>query len=134
MRILPSVSVGLFALFALAACDDDSTGTGRVLRLTGTLDADGSASVVLPAEAGNIQNVPSLSCYTADPAASLSERVWFQVASVQLPSDIGGVPVDPDEAVLDNCLIETFQGDPSRLVATIEGQPSSWLYQFVVVY
>ncbi|HEU4631697.1 MAG TPA: hypothetical protein VFS08_18255 [Gemmatimonadaceae bacterium] len=129
MRILPSVSVGLFALVALTACDD-STGTGRVLRLGGTLDADGSASVILPAEAGNIQNVPSLSCYTADPDASLSERVWFQVASVQLPSGV----VPDDEAVLDNCLLETYQGDPNRLVATIEGQPSGWLYQFVVVY
>lgn len=130
MRILPSVGVGLFALLALTACDDDSTGTGRVARFLGTLDADGSASVLLPAEAGNIENIPSLSCYTADPSVSLSDRVWFQVASVQLP--VGVVP--DDESVLDNCLLETYQGDPNRLVATIEGQPSGWLYEFVIVY
>ena len=135
MRILSSVSVGLFALVALTACDD-STDTGRVLRLSGFLDGDGSASALLPSEAGNINNVPSLSCYTADSDESIpiSQRVWFQVASVQLPDDIGGVPVPDDEAVLDNCLIETYQGDPNRLVATIEGQPAGWLYQFVVVY
>ena len=135
MRILPSVSVGLCMLLALAACDD-STGTGQVLRLTGTLDADGSASVVLPSEAGTINRLPSLACYTADsdPNLSISDRVWFQVASVQLPREVGGVVVPEDEAVLDNCLLETFQGDPNRLVATIEGQPSGWLYQFVVVY
>jgi hypothetical protein len=135
MRILSSVSVGLCAILALAACDD-STGTGRVLRLTGTLDADGSASVVLPAEAGPINRLPSLACYTADSDARVpvSDRGWLQVASVQLPPDIGGVPVPDDEAVLDNCLLETYQGDPNRLVATIEGQPAGWLYQFVVVY
>lgn len=133
MRILPSVCGGLLALVALTACQD-STGTGRVLRLSGTLDGNGAASVLLPAEAGDIQALPALSCYTADPVASLSARVWFEVASVQLPSTIGGIPVSDSESVLDNCLLETYQGDPNRLVATIEGQPAGWLYQFVVVY
>ena len=99
---------------ALGACDD-STSSGDIFRREGTLDGNGSVSVLLPREAGNPGRLPALSCYTADPV----NREWFLVASVEGES---------------NCILEPAFEDPNRLMATIEGETPGWLYHFVVVY
>ena len=127
MRRLPLLALAT-SLLTLAACED-STGTGgEVLRYQGELDAFGSASVLLPREAGSPDNPPALTCYTADPFAPSSQRVLFQVSSVQLPDDVAG------GEVLSNCLLEPSANDPRRLVATLEGEEPGWLFAFVVVY
>jgi hypothetical protein len=128
MRTLPSVGLVLSVL-ALAACED-STGVGGIWRSPiGTLNASGNASVNLPAAAGNTNNLPSLTCYTANPSDPPGSRVWFAVGSVELPARI-----DPSREVLSNCILEASFEDPNRLMATLEGETPGWLYQFVVVY
>ena len=131
MRTARAAAAALL-LFSVAACDD-ATSSGDVWRSPiGNLDADGSATVVLPRDAGNINNLPALSCYVADPLASAANRVWYQIGSVQLPDDVP--TADDPNGVLSNCIIETDAGDPNRLRATIEGETPGWLYQFVAVY
>ena len=77
MRKLSSVALAT-SLLALGACDD-STSAGDIFRREGVLDNSGSASVLLPREAGNPNRLPALSCYTAHP----QDREWFLVASVE---------------------------------------------------
>ena len=128
MRTLPSV-VLVLSLLALAACED-STGSGEVWRSEiGVLDANGGASVELPPRAGNVNNLPALTCYVASPSVPANQRVWFVVSSVELPRR-----VDPQQEVLSNCIVEPSTVNASRLMATIEGETPGWLYQFVVVF
>ena len=132
MRSKSSVGLALCAL-ALAACED-STDVGGIWRSPiGTLNNGGNASVSLPGAVGNprTDDIPALTCYTADPLDPPGSRVWFAVGSVELPPS---VDVDPDEEVLSNCILETDPGDPNRFMATLEGETPGWLYQFVVVY
>ncbi len=131
MRTAPAAGLA-FLLFALAACED-ATSSGDVWRSPiGTLNASGAASVALPRDAGNIEDLPILGCYVADPFGSAQNRVWYQISSVQLPDD---VPTNEDPSgVLSNCILEADDGDPNRLRATIEGETPGWLYQFVVIY
>lgn len=106
------------------------TGSGsRVYRANGILDANGFATVVLPAEAGTPTSLPVLACYTAAPGSS----VWFHVGSVELPAAyFPNIP--SSDRVLDNCILEPSPGDAQRLNATIEGQPPNWQYAFTVIY
>ena len=128
MRTLSSVGLAL-AVLALSACED-TTGTGVVWRSPiGVLNASGNGSELLPAAAGNVNALPALTCYTADPTVPASQRVWFAVSSVELP-----VRVDPQREVLSNCILEPSPDNPNRLMATIEGETPGWHYQFVVVY
>jgi len=131
MRTARAAAAALL-LLTVAACDD-ATSSGDVWRSQiGNLDALGSASVLLPREAGNINNLPAVSCYVADPFDPPASRVWYQIGSVQLPPDL---PTEDDpNGVLSNCIVESDGGDPNRLVATIEGETPGWLYQFVVVF
>lgn len=127
MRKLPLLTLAL-AAGTLAACSDSSTGA-QIYRVTGTLSADGSASVVLPTEVGTINNLPALTCYTASP----QDLYWFQVGSVELPAEyFPGIP--QADRVLDNCIVEPAEAGSQRLRATIEGQPPNWLYAFTLVY
>lgn len=134
MRKLPLLALAL-AAGTLAACSDSSTGT-QIYRVTGTLDADGMASVVLPREVGTVNNLPALTCYTAQrPGTGPSEldNVWFLVGSVELPQDyFPGIP--QEDRVLDNCILEPVELGSQQLKATIEGQPPNWLYAFTVIY
>lgn len=142
MRI---VAMLLFALAAtiLTACKGDAGPTGpagpegaagpasgsRAYRANGILDSLGFATVGLPAEAGTPTSLPVLACYTAAPGSS----VWFQVGSVELPSDyFPNIPIR--DRVLDNCILEPSPVDPQRLNATIEGQPPNWQYAFTVIF
>jgi hypothetical protein len=128
MRTLTSVGLALSVL-VLGACED-STGVDGIWRSPiGTLSASGNASVELPQAAGNTSNLPALTCYTADPTVPAESRVWFTVASVELP-----VRVDPQGEVLSNCILEASPNNTNRLLATLEGETPGWLYQFVVVY
>ncbi len=125
-------AAAVLLLFTVAACDD-STSSGDVWRSpVGTLDVRGDASVPLPRAAGNVNSLPALSCYVADPFDAPQNRVWYQIGSVQLPPD---VPTEDDpNGVLSNCILEADNQDPNRLRATIEGETPGWLYQFVAVY
>lgn len=113
MRKLSSMALAA-SLLALGACED-STGNGEVWRAEGLLDNTGSASVMLPRDAGTPNRLPALTCYTSHP----QERVWFLIGSVE---DVS------------NCILEPAFEDPNRLMATIEGETPGWLYHFVVVY
>lgn len=113
MRKLSSLAL-VASLLTLGACDD-STGNGEIWRAEGVLNASGSASVRLPRDAGTPNSLPSLTCYTADPA----DRVWFVIGSVEAVS---------------NCILEPDPDNSNRLLATIEGETPGWLYHFVVVY
>lgn len=103
---------------------------GETTRLTlmGSLDANGSATRALTVRTTGATSLPLIACYTADPSEPEATRAWFQVSSVQLPSD-----VPTEEPVLDNCLL-VGTGVPGEFEAIIEGQPAGWLYAFVVVY
>jgi hypothetical protein len=131
MRTARAAAAALL-LFTVAACDD-ATSSGDVWRSQiGNLDANGSISVPLPREAGNINNLPAVSCYVADPFDPPASRVWYQIGSVQLPADL---PTEDDpNGVLSNCIVEPDNGDPNRLMATIEGETPGWLYQIVAVF
>ena len=131
MRTARAAAAALL-LFTVAACDD-ATSSGDVWRSQiGNLDAEGRASVALPRDAGNVNNLPAVSCYVADPLDAAANRVWYQIGSVQLPVDL---PTEDDpNGVLSNCIVEADAGDPNRLRATIEGETPGWLYQFVAVY
>ena len=101
----------------------------RVHRASGMLDANGFASVTLPAEAGTPTTLPGLICYTAAPGSS----VWFVVGSVELPAEyFPNIPAG--DRVLDNCILEPSPGNAQQLNATIEGQPPNWQYAFTVLY
>lgn len=115
---------------AIGPAGPPGTGSGsRVYRANGILDTDGFATVVLPAEAGTPTSLPVLACYTAAPGSS----VWFQVGSVELPSEyFPNIPAS--DRVLDNCILEPSKSDPQRLNATIEGQPPNWQYTFTVIF
>ena len=128
MRKLSSVALAC-CLLALAACEDVTGGAEIWRSPIGLLDAGGNASEPLPARAGNTNNPPALTCYTADPDVPARDRVWFAVSSVELPER-----VDPAREVLSNCIVEADPFDSNRLMATIEGETPGWLYQFVVVY
>ena len=129
MRTLSSVGLAL-CLFTLAACEDVTGGAEIWRSPIGVLDAGGNASVLLPSDAGNVSNLPAVTCYVADPGVPASDRVWFSVSSVELPDHVS----PPDGEVLNNCIVETDPGNSNRLWATIEGETPNWLYQFVVVH
>lgn len=148
MRILASLALAV-AVSSLAACKGDAGPAGptgptgatgptgpagpasgsRVYRANGVLDANGFATVTLPAEAGTPTSLPGLICYTAAPGSA----VWFVVGSVELPAEYFPT-VPPGDRVLDNCILEPSPGDAQRLNATIEGQPPNWQYAFTVLY
>jgi len=127
MRKLSLLALALSA-GVLTACSDSSTGA-EIYRVTGSLDANGSASVLLPSDVGSINSLPALTCYTANP----SDMYWFQVGSVELPEEyFPGIP--QEDRVLDNCIVEPAEVGSQRLMATVEGQPPNWLYAFTIVY
>lgn len=131
MRIARAAAVALLP-FLVAACDDATSSSDIWRSQIGNLDALGTASVALPREAGNINNLPVVSCYVADPLDAAQNRVWYQIGSVQLPADL---PTEDDpNGVLSNCIVESDAGDPNRLRATIEGETPGWLYQFVAIF
>jgi hypothetical protein len=131
----PLSSVGLVASLLLLAACEDVTGDGGLWRSqVGRLDANGDASVELPASVASPARLPALTCYTADPADPPDARVWFAVSSAQLPARVGTVDVPTSQRVLSNCLVETSALNSNRLVATLEGETPGWLYQFVVAY
>lgn len=113
MRKLSSLALAA-SLLTLGACGD-STGNGEVWRAEGVLDGSGSASVLLPRDAGTPNRLPALTCYTADPL----DRVWFLIGSVENVS---------------NCILEPDFDNSNRLRATLEGETPGWLFHFVVVY
>ncbi len=126
MRRLPALALSL-SLLSLAACES-STGA-EVYRVSGFLDNTGFVSVPLPREVGNIDRLPALTCNVGHP----DDAAWFVVGSVELPEEyFGGIP--REDRVLENCILEADPASPNRLLATIEGQPPNWRYQFVVVY
>ena len=120
MRIVSAAGLACL-LFALAGCEDSTGPSDRVLRLTGQLDENGDAYEILPREAGNMGNLPSLTCYVRNPDAQFeADRAWFAFSSSTADGSA--------------CLLEAATSNGSQLAAVIEGEQPFAQYQFVVVY
>src|SRR5690606_31980759 len=110
------------SLLALGACSESSGNDGTVLRYSGvigSLQGVGYATVNLPLAAGNMGNLPALTCYVrnqndADP---IERDTWYAVSS-SITDDT-------------NCLLER---SGNGLAATLIGESIGWEYQFVIVY
>jgi hypothetical protein len=124
MRRLSVLALSL-SLLTLGACSDSTAPGGNVLRYSGIIGSIqgedgpvGYATVDLPLAAGDMDDLPALTCYVRNPnAPNAANRVWYAVSS-SIADD-------------SNCLLEP---SGSGLAATLEGESIGWEYQFVVVY
>lgn len=118
-------AVAVALVFGAVACEgpvgpegprgpEGPAGPGTRMTFTGQLDDIGDATVNLPAEAGTLDEPPSVTCYIAD----VPDGTYLAIAS--------------DGSSAPSCGFgETGSG---TLAAIIVGGPANWYYRIVVVY
>lgn len=121
MRRLSVLAFSL-SLLVLGACSESTGNDGTVLRyrgVIGSLQGVGYASVDLPLAAGDMNDLPALTCYVRNQNDSdpVERDTWYAVSS-SITDDT-------------NCLLER---SGNGLAATLIGEAIGWEYQFVIVY
>lgn len=118
---LRAVAFAILVPLGVGACDgpvgppgpEGPPGQGTTLSFVGVLDEFGWGEVLLPAEAGTIDDPPQLSCYVAE-----DDWYWY-VINTDLTNEI-------------YCLLEEDQGG---LYAVLDAEHlAGWWFAFVVVY
>lgn len=120
-RALRTLSLALLVPLALTACEGPvgpegppgPPGEGARFTFVGVLDEEGWGEVLLPVEAGTMEDPPALTCYIAD-------DVWYwYVINTDFANDIF-------------CVIEEEDG---RLYAVLDAVTlAGWWFAFVVMY
>jgi hypothetical protein len=106
-----------------ATGSDGADGPGTRIVLTGILDSHGSASRLLPAEAGTITDIPVIAVYLSDDGVDwriVSATDWWQ-------------PIDEPYTAME-LVVKDLSG---QLLVTISNDTDSWsewFYKIAVIY